>query len=419
MLSSYLTLPRTVHLLCLGTFINRAATFVVLFLTPYLTAELGFSVQLATLTMGMVGLGSVIGNLLGGQLADTIGRKPVMVAATFGVAAGLFGFGAMRTPWTILPAVFVLFSIGEMYRPAAHAMIADVVRPDARPRAYGLMYVAINLGFSVAPMLGGVLAERSFWLLFIADGLTSAAFGCLVLLFIPESKLRTRPVSPVVDASAADGPSSGARNEVREPHVPAWIAVRLMARDRCLVAFCAATLMLAMVIMQGAATLPLYLRQQGFSLAEFGRIIAVNGIMVVLFQLPATALFSRFDRGRVITVAAVMYAIGFGLTGAARSGPEFVGTVVLWTIGELMQAPLVPSIVTQLAPRRLRARYFGAISMCYAGANMIGAPLGGWVFAQHGGRCVWLATAGLALVASLLYAYVGRQLSLIRRATHA
>ena len=151
----YLKLPRTVHILCVGALINRAGAFLVPFLTIYLQEELDLGVGFATQAMGMYGVGALAAVLVGGDLADRIGRRVVMVFSLMGAAAILLVFGWLTSRWSIMVGLLGFSLVSEMYRPAASAMIADLTDPDRRAHAYGLMYVAINMGFAVAASIGG------------------------------------------------------------------------------------------------------------------------------------------------------------------------------------------------------------------------------------------------------------------------
>ena len=396
----YAQLPRAVHVLCLGTLINRAGTFLVVFLTLYLKEQLELGIEFATGCMGAFGLGSMAAGLVGGHLADAIGRRVIMLVALFGGAAILLVFSVLTAPWAIMLATVVFAFVAEMYRPAASAMIADLVEPDRRPQAFGLMYVAINLGFSVAPIVGGLLIEHlTFKWLFWGDAVTAACYGVIVLLFIRETLpgRRPQPASPAEANAAAE--TLGWRR-----------AAAAVFSDTTFLVFCLATFFIAMVFMQSMSTFPLYLSQRGIDAPTYGRIIAVNGIMIAIFQLPFTALISRFNRATMICLAAVFNAIGFGLIGVVDGVWWFVGTVVVWTAGEMMAAPVAPTIVSDLAPTHLRARYMGVFTMSFSGANMIGAPLGGMVLARCGGAYVWACAFALALVAALLYLTIHRRI---------
>ena len=187
MLKEYRSLSRTVHLLCIGALVNRAGAFLVPFLTLYLRESLDLGIGFATTAMGVFGVGALVASLVGGQLADQLGRKTVMLISLFGSAAILMLFGNLSSPWTILAAILVFSLLSEMYRPAASAMVADVTESEQRSFAFSLMYVAINLGFAIAASVGGMLAEISFHWLFWGDAVTTAVFGLLILFWITET----------------------------------------------------------------------------------------------------------------------------------------------------------------------------------------------------------------------------------------
>lgn len=393
MLKSYLEFPRAVYLLCLGSFINRAGTFLLPFLTFYLVDELGLSVSFATMAMGVYGAGSIAGALLGGHLADRIGRRPVMLISLLGGAVVLRFFGLLGNPASILPGVFVFTVMAEMYRPAASAMIADLVGAQRRTHAFGLMYVAINLGFAVGALVGGWLATVWYTWLFWGDALTAGLYALILILFIGE----TRPTQP----SPAD--PSVPNPDTQFPRPPPVRFVRQVLADRTFVVFCVAALLCGLVYLQGMSTFPLYLNSLGFGPDTYGRLISVNGWLIVLFQLPITSFITRYHRGTVVACAALILAFGFGAKAFSQTAWQFQAAVVIWTVSEMMQAPLMSAIVTDLAPAHLRARYLGVFSMVFSSANMLGAPLGGMMLQRWGGRLLWLVTCCLALAAAGLF----------------
>ncbi len=397
MLAEYLSLPRTVHILCLGTLINRAGTFVMLFLAIYLQERLQLGGLFATRAIGVFGLGTLLAALVGGHLADTIGRKTVILLSLFGGASVLTVFGSIRNPTAILGAVLLFAFLAEMYRPAVSAMISDVVEVERRPHAYGLMYIAINVGAAIAPFVGGMLATHAFEYLFWGDAATSAAYALIIALSVPETLRRpTRDSNQPHDAEAA--PSARA-------------ALRHILGDAVFIRFCLGTLFLSFVFMQSMSTFPLYLGHLSIGPDVYGRIIAVNGLLVVLFQVPMTHLVSQFNRANVIVLAALVTGIGFGLNGLASTPTVFAVIVVVWTAGELMQAPLVPTIVSDLSPPALRARYFGLVSMCFSGGNLIAAPIGGWVLVRYGSNWLWGGCILTALCSAVFYLSIHRRLT--------
>lgn len=391
-LRQYLTLPRTVYVLCLGTLLNRAGTLLLPFLTLYLQHRMGLGIETATRVMGSYGAGALVASMVGGHLADRFGRKRVMVGSLAGGAGILFVFPLLGSSWMVAVGLFTFAVVGEMYRPATQAMIADSVEPARRPQAYALMYVSVNLGFAIAPIVGGLLAEANFRLLCWVDGLTALGYAVILALLVTESRPERR----------ADGEFS--------PHdrIGTAAAVRILARDGTMLAFCAGTLCVALSFMQIASTFPLYLGQLGIDAKQYGRIIAINGLMITFLQLPFTALVERHRRDFALVASGVILGVGFFLNAFARTPLQFAAIVVVWTFGEMLHAAFATTIVSELAPIAMRGRYMGLFTMCFSSASMFGAPLGGIVLARGGGRALWTGTLILGLAAAAFSALAAR-----------
>lgn len=437
---SYTSLPPLVHLLCAGSFINRVGSFVMLFLTIYVSEHLQMGKPFASACVGVFGVGSALSAVFGGQLADTLGRRPAMLIALFGGAAVLASLSLITNGWLFMATLFLFALVIEMYRPASSAMIGDIVSPLQRPLAFGLLYLSFNLGFAIAPQIGGWLAARSYTFLFLADAATTGLFGLVVLLFIKETRHRAAtglegdvlaaaestdagatPVSAAEALAAAEEAmeqseearaASFSAADAGRPAVNISLgeAIVRIRQDPDFLLFSLCCLLTNIVFMQAFVTLPLAIHEKGFSELQFGRMISVNGLLIVLLQLPATPLLNRLPRLQVLVCGQLLMVAGFGLTAWADSVWQIVSTIVLWTLGEICQAPFKPAIVSEMAPPELRARYLGVFNLTHAASIAIGAPAGGWILSRCGPKVLWPGCAVLLLFTAGLYILLFRRL---------
>ncbi|MHB8419469.1 MAG: MDR family MFS transporter [Myxococcales bacterium] len=371
-------LPRTYWYLWAGALVNRLGGFVAPFLAIYLNERLGLPMARAGLVVSLYGLGVVGASPLGGHLADRFGRRPVMLASLTHRPQLLLLLGLARAGWALGLAAFAYGMAGDVYRPVNQAIVADVVPPLDRARAFGILYWAVNLGVAVATTLGGVMARRDFWLLFWGDAATTLAFAAIVWRRIPE----TRP------AEAAPAPG-GALADLAAP-----------LRDPPFAAFVGLTFLTALVFDQWFAALPLDMTAHGIGTDRFGFVMAENGVLIVLLQPTATALLPRFRRSRVLAAASFLVGLGSALYAFARGALGYALGLAVFTLGEVAQAPIAPSVVADLSPVSQRARYQGIYLMAWGMGVVVAPALGTWVLTRFGSASLW----GGCFAASLLCA---------------
>lgn len=372
-------LPRDFWFLWSGTLVNRLGTFVEPFLALYLTRERGLSVRAAGLVLAVLGIGGVLSQALGGTLADRLGRRPTLAVGMFSAAAAMLLLGAARSLPLVVAGTFLIGLTLDLYRPASSALVADLVPSADRPRAYALLFWAVNLGFAVATTLAGYLAQSGYTLLFILDAATSAGFGLLVLRGVRES----RPPRPER--------SRGSRG-------PGY---RQVLRDRLLLALIGAQLASTCVYFQVFATLPLDMRGHGLASSAFGLVIALNGVLIVVLQPLLAGWLSRLPRVPLLAASELVVGLGFGLNGFASTTPAYAGAVVVWTLGEIAGAALASSIVADLAPPELRGRYSGLYGMTFGAAAILAPILGTATLGTAGPHALWAGCALLGLAAAL------------------
>ena len=376
-------LPRQFWFLWTGTLINRLGAFVVIYLAIYLTQALHFSQSQAGLVLGAYGVGGAAGTMAGGVLADRWGRRPTMLTAQFGAAALMLALGFAQGFWQLIAGALLLGLFAEAVRPAFQAMMIDIVPDRDRIRAYSLNYWAVNLGFAGAAVLAGLAAQFDYLLLFIVDAGTILITALISLIFLAE----TRPAGPRQPAPAASAP--------RGPGLGA------VFRDRVFVGFVALNFFIVLVVMQHMSTLPIAMSADGLGPATFGWVIAVNGLMIVAGQLFVPKLIEGHNRSRSLALATLILGLGFGLNAFAGTAALYVLSVVIWTLGEMLQTPSNAALIAELSPSALRGRYQGVNSLSWSGGSALAPILGGFVQQHLGSTVLWLGCAGIGVVVAL------------------
>lgn len=369
-------LPATFWYMWTGTLINRLGAFVTLYLEIHMVSVYGFSITYAGLVLGLYGAGMALGSLTGGVLADRWGRRPTLLLALGASAVTALTLGLTMDKLAIALLVTVYGFWGGLGRPAFSASLVDILGPKQRLRGMNLNYWAINLGFSGAAILAGVLAHAPRTMVFALNAVALGLSAVLVALKLPE----TRPCGP----SPRD---VGGRAEG---------SIGMVLRDRAFMIFVVANLGLWVVI-ESCKLLPIAMIDKGLDPADYGAVIAVNGVMIVLGQLFIPKLVGRHRRTHVLVAATVLVGAGMGAVAVAGSVGALALTVMVWTLGEMMNAPIAGAYTADLSQPSMRGRYQGVASMGFTLANFISPVIGGLVLDNTPPATLWIGLFALGL----------------------
>jgi MFS family permease len=377
-------MPAPAWVLFAGTFVNRLGTFVLPFFTLYLTGR-GYSAPQAGLAIGAYGLGGLVAQTIGGLLADRIGRRNTIALSMFSAGVLTLALWQADTLALIYALMFALACAGELHRPASGALIADLVPGERRVAAFTVFRLSINLGWAAGLALGGFLAERSFDLLFVGDAATSMTFAVISLVALPHG---TRT----------------ARSD--EAHLPTARASILA--DPGFLLFLASALLSGSVYAQNVSSLPLHVRDAGFGPSTYGALQSLNGVIVVLAELPVIAWAQRHQRLRMVALGQLLIGIGFASLVVADTLPLLVVMVAIWTLGEITGSSASLSIAADRAPEHARGRYQSALGSAWSLAFMLGPVLGTLGYSKDPDALWWTcgvlggASAALSLWAGRL-----------------
>lgn len=372
-------LPSAFWALWSGQLINRLGGFVQPFLVLYLTQGQQVSATTAGAVAAAVGAGNIVSHLLGGWMSDHVGRRATLLVGFVGTAAAMAALGMAPNLAFIWASAFAVGVTSEIFRPAAESVVADMVGPETRVRAYGLLFWAVNLGFSISTVAAGFAVRFGFGLLFWVDAGTCLIAALIIWRAVPE----TRPAV-----------AEGSRRSL----------VAVAVRDRALLGLVVLSTMYAVVYFQSYTTLPLAMEADGLAASTYGLVIAVNGVVVVVLQPFLLRFLERHDRSVLTGLSMLVVGLGFGAAVLADSALGYAGTVVVWTLGEIGYTTLIIAIFADLAPVDLRGGYMGIAGVTFALGATVG-PLAGTAVLEHAGaNTLWAGcvAVGVAMLVGQL-----------------
>jgi MFS family permease len=375
---AYSGLPRRAWILFTVNLVNSSGSMVIFFLCLYLTRKLGFSPAKAGQALSLYGIGSLGGAYIGGWLADRIGSITVQKLSLTACGILLIGLGQVRPVWGIFPLLFSLALAAGMLYPANATSMSRICPPDLQVKGFALNRLANNLGATIGPAVGGVLALRDYRLLFWADGLTSLAAAAVFALLWrrPEAETQAVKVEPTP------------RPAGRSP----W-------RDRPFLLLIFIFLIWSVVFIQVLTTFPLYIRNiYGLAENRIGQLFAVNTVLIVFLEMILMEKIRRYPLTRMINLSFILLGAGLGLMPLGRGFLFAAFTVAVWTFGEMLSMPLVTALIAGRADEATRGRYMGLFSFGFSLALIIAPAAGTAVYGYFGGDAVWIGCASLSFL---------------------
>jgi len=375
--------PRPVRLLIVGTLVNKLGTFIVPYLTLVLLRDFHMREGEAARLLFAYGFGSVVSILAGGVITDRFGRRRTLLVSLLGSGVLAVAMGVVPSVDLFVPLLVALGFIADLYRPAASAIIGDLLPSSDRASGFAGLRMAVNLGWAAGTALGGILADWNWRLLFLGDGLTTLAYGALVYFTIPE----TRPVfAPLVPATAPPDPKGTATDSRpvfgRGPTNP--------LRDGVFLATTLAGLLLTLIFCCNLSVLPLTVTQSaGYPAVVFGLLAAVNGILIAFFEISITARLAGFRRLRLAALGSLLVAVGFGMIGLVMHWAWFLLAVVVFTAGEILSSPQAMAFIADWAPPEARGRYLSFYQAMWSVGFAVNPAIALPLHAALGERAFW------------------------------
>jgi predicted MFS family arabinose efflux permease len=383
--NSYQGIPRNIWFLAFINLVNRCGSMVIAFITIYLTQKLGFDIEDAGYVMGCFGVGALAGSFLGGKLTDRLGYYPVQLWSLILNGIMLIVLMQIQAFWPMCGAVFILSLVSECFRPANSVAVVRNSNPETRTRSVSLMRMAFNIGWTVAPALGGLLVAFGWNWLFWVDGVTCIAAAIVLRRLMPPKP------SDSVEAIAAE-----------EHHALVTEAVQSPYRDRRYLLFVLLTFLAAIVFMQIMWTVPVFFKENyHWSESMIGGMMALNGFFVFTIEMP---LIFRIEGRRstlsFVRLGLILYIISY-LTFNSPIGPigaAFIYMLVI-SFGEILVMPFSSNYMYGKSSKGNQGAYSALYGMAYSVANIAAPVLGTQVIAHLGYSTLWYMVSGISVLA--------------------
>ncbi|RXG26880.1 MDR family MFS transporter [Leeuwenhoekiella marinoflava] len=388
-LDTFKGLSREVWWLALITLVNRAGAMVIPFLSLYLRDDLGFSLSNVGWVMTCFGFGSLFGSWLGGILSDKLGYYKTILISLLATGIGFLGLQFISSFWAVCLGFFALIAVADMSRPAFFVALSAYSKPENKTRSLTLIRLAINLGFSAGPALGGIIiASIGYYGLFWADGITCILAGILLIQTLNPKKAK------VTDQE----------ERIENPLSP--------YKDQLYMLFLIALALFGVVFVQYFSTVPVFYKEVRFlTESQIGLLLGLNGLLIFVFEMPLIAFMERKGWNQIANVIS-----GFILTGLSFgffylmgwNGFLVIGMIVV-TLGEMIAFPFGNAFALRRAKLGRQGAYMGLYSMSFSLAHIFGHNSGMQLVNAFGYNKTWLVMAAISLAGILLLLYVKKK----------
>ena len=368
---------------------------VIPFLGIYMSSELGFSKTQIGIVLGCFGLGSVCGSWLGGWLTDKFGNFKIQLWSLIAVIPLFLIVPIFRTFETLAPMIFVLTLVADIFRPANSVSVARYAKPENITRAYSLNRMAVNLGFSIGPALGGFLATISYNWIFYGNAL-GAALAAIVFIYF----FRNRKGNEIeVQENAAN-----MNKQNLQPEKNAY-------RDGLFIIFNIFCCLFAMAFFQLLGTLPLYYKDMhALNTSQIGFLLGFSGFVIVLFEMVLVhSIEHKYSARQIMLIGTAIAGFSYLMLNIDLGIWWLYLAMLLLSTGEMLTLPFSATIAIQRAGKNNQGAYMGFNSLAFAAANIFSAYIGTTLADQYGYGALWLITGGTLLLTSIgFYWIVGK-----------
>jgi len=379
--------PRRFWVIVLTFFIDSiGGTLLFPFFSLYITGKFNVGMTQAGIVLALFSIFGIVGSMAGGALTDKFGRRKLILFGLVFSALSTLSLGLVNSLAVLYPLAAFIGLLSDVSGPAHQAMMADILTEKQRQEGFGLLRVVRNLAWIIGPTIGGLLANRSFFLLFVIDAIISCIVAAIFYLFMPETK-------PTVHADAK--------------HESFWTTAagyRFVIRDFAFMAFVLAAILMGAVYQQMYNSLSVYLRDNhGVNPQGYGFLMTTSAITVILFQFWVTRRIKSRPPFLIMALGTIFYMIGFSMFGFVSVYWLFASAIVVITIGEMLVMPTSQTLAANFAPEEMRGRYMAIFGLTWMLPSTFAPMLAGLILDNLNPNLLWYLGGMLCAVSAFSY----------------
>jgi len=373
-------------------------SMVFIFLSIYFNIVLGISMTILGTIWMVHDMSAFFTQIIGGALADYFGRKRLMELSLF-LRGMIFIMIAFIDSVSTL-ALLIIFSgiVSSIFWPSATAMVTDIIPQDRRAEAFGLWRIGGNLGWGMGAMIGGVLAAFSYRLVFMIGGISNIVFGILVIVLLKET------LPKKVDIEVVEKKAKGILNTIKD--------YRAVLYDKRFVLFVMIGVLIELIYTQAHTTIPVFtLSESIINTKQLGYIWALNGWAIVLFQMSITKYVEKRKMSRMLAIGSLIYSFSFLALMSATGFPTMILFMSIFTLAEMIIAPIQMTFVANNSPEDMRGRYIGFHSLTWGLGGSTGPFIGGRIMDVYNAKYLWYLISFIGVLAMAGYLVLGKLFS--------
>jgi MFS family permease len=393
----YHEFPSKFWIVAAVAFIDRVGgTLLFPFLSLYITQKFQVGMTQAGIILGIYSIFGLAGGMIGGALTDKFGRRKLILFGLIFSALSTLSLGFVNDIKILYPLMIIVGLLSDIAGPAHTAMIADMLPEKQRQEGFGILRVAGNMAWIIGPTIGGFVANKSFFTLFVLDAVISCFVAVLFYLLIPETK------------------PEGQTEQQHESIFETFKGYGLVLRDFAYMAFLFAGILMGIVYQQLYNSLSVYLRDyHGIEPQGYGFLLTTSAITVILFQFWMTRTIKYRPPFLMMAFGTVFYMAGFGMFGFVSNYWLFALAIVIITIGEMIVVPTSQALAANFAPVDMRGRYMAVFGLIWMIPATIGPGAAGYILDNYNPNLLWYIGGVLCAISALsfhaLHLHLGRQ----------